>query len=157
MIKLLFLMMFFFAGFYSLKADEAPGDDQKFKSELDDIKNPFEDGIPVPEPIVVVNEPKITYQAPKPIVSPMPKPQVLPMPTLIPKPEPVVWHPAAQEIAFPSLKLQGVMVGEDMHQAIINGQVVPLFGTIDGARVDSVSKEGVELSFSGKKVFLKVD
>ena len=165
MIKLFFLMIFFFAGPYALKADEAPGDDQEFTSELNNIKNPFEDGIP--KPIVIINKPTPVYhEAPKAIVLPMPKPisQPMPQPVVfkpvpqpVPRYQPVAWRPSEPEIRLPTLKLQGVMVGEEMHQAIINDQVVPLFGTIEGARVEAVSKEGIELSFKGKKFFLKVD
>ena len=145
MIKLFFLMIFFFTIPYSLKADEVPGGDQEFKNELNNIKDPFEDGIP--KPIVIINQPtSITHEAPKAIVLP-------PMP----EHQPVAWRPSEPEIKLPALKLQGVMVGEEMHQAIINDQVVPLLGTIKGARVDSVSKEGVELFFKGKKFFLKID
>ena len=152
MIKLFFLTIFFFVGSYSLKAQEVrpwrdlanpedwqtPVSDQEFKSELDNIKNPFEDGIP--KPVVVIN--KSTHHGkPKPIDlhKPISKP-VVPL-----------------RVSLPALNLQGVMVGEDMHQAIINDQVVPLHGTIKGARVDSVTKQGVELFFKGKKFFLKVD
>ena len=166
MIKLFFLMIFFFAGSYPLKANEVPGSDQAFKSELDHIKNPFEDGIPVPVPVPVPVPAPVSVPVPKPVIINEPKPIYheepkttfflpKPEPEVLPKPKPEgAWQP---EIVLPSLKLQGVMVGEDMHQAIINGQVVPLFGTIEGARVDSVSKEGVELFFKGKKFFLKVD
>ena len=138
MIKLFLLIIFFFVGSYSLKAAEEPRGDQDFESEVDNLKNPFEDGIP--KPVVVVNEP-IHDEGPKPVVFFQPKPE-----------------PSTQVvISFPELSLQGVIVGEDMHQAIINGQVVPLHGTIKGARVDSVTKQGVELFFKGKKFFLKVD
>ena len=168
MIKLFFLMIFFFAGPYLLKADEAPGGDQEFKSELNNIKNPFEDGIP--KPIVIINKPTPVYhEAPKAIVLPlMPKPmpqpvvfkpmsQPMPISQPMPKYQPVAWRQPEPEIRLPTLKLQGVMVGEEIHQAIINDQVVPLFGTIEGARVEAVSKEGIELSFKCKKFFLKVD
>ncbi len=144
MIKLFFLMIFFLAGPYSPKADEGLGGDQEFIAKLDNIKNPFEDGIPKP---IIINEPTPIYHG-EPIIHEEPKTIVLPEPVAVPAEPPVV---------LPDLKLQGVMVGEDMHQAIINDQVVPLLGTIDGARVDSVSKEGVELFFKGKKFFLKVD
>ena len=66
-------------------------------------------------------------------------------------------EPAALPVTLPDLHLQGVIVGEDIHEAIINDQVVPLLGFIEGAQVDSVSKDGVELLFKGKKIFLKVD
>jgi hypothetical protein len=179
MIKLFFLMIFFFTGPYSLKADEVPGGDQEFKNELNNIKNPFEDGLP--KPIVIINKSTpIYHEAPKAIVlppmpqpvvfkpmpqpvvfKPMPQPVVFkPMPQPIsqmPRYQPVAWRPPEPEIRLPTLKLQGVVVGEEMHQAIINDQVVPLLGTIEGARVEAVSKEGVELFFKGKKFFLKVD
>ena len=137
MIKLFFLMIFFLIGSYPLKAQEALEGDQEFKSELDNIKNPFEDGIP--KPVVIINKP--IYEKPKAIE--LNKPIFKPVVPL--------------RVLLPALNLQGVMVGEDMHQAIINDQVVPLHGTIEGARVDSVTKQGVELFFKGKKFFLKVD
>ena len=76
------------------------------------------------------------------------KPVVLPVHTI-----PVM----KPQIMLPDLKLQGVIVGEEIHQAIINDQVVPLLGTIMGAQIVSVSKQGVALLFKGKKFFLKVD
>ncbi len=130
-------MIFFLMGTYPLKADEVPGgNDQEFIAKLDNIKNPFEEGIPKPVPIVAPPQHKV----PKPVyVKPKPKPVA----------EPVILPP--------TLNLQGVIVGEDIHQAIINDQVVPLLGVIEGARVDSVTKQGVELFFKGKKFFLKVE
>jgi len=138
MIKLSILMIFFFAGPYSLEAADVPGGDQEFTAKLDNIKNPFEDGLP--KPIVIPKEPAHNNE-PESVVSPKPKP------------EPVV----PPVISLPALNVQGVIVGEDIHQAIINDQVVPLLGTINGARVDSVTKQGVGLFYKGKKFFLKVD
>lgn len=139
MIKLFVLMIFFFIGNYSLKAADAPGgNDQEFTAKLDSIKNPFEDGLP--KPVVIMPKPAAYHEEPKPVVLPMPKSP-----------------PMVEVVKLPDLKLQGVMVGEDIHQAIIDDQVVPLFGTIEGVRVDSVTKQGVGLSYKGKKFFLKVD
>jgi hypothetical protein len=140
MTKLFLLMIFFFMGSYSLKAGETLGDDQEFKSELDNIKSPFEEVIS--KPMIIINNP-VHHEEPKPIVFPRTKP----------KPKPVV----PLKVLLPALNLQGVIVGEGIHQAIINDKVVPLHGTIGGARVDSVTKQGVELFFKGKKFFLKVD
>lgn len=125
-------------GSYSLKADEGQGSDQEFLGKLNIIKDPFEEGFPVP----VVVAPKPVYQEPK-------------KPVLIqaPKPKP----PAPPVITLPSLKLQGVVVGEDIHEAIINDRVVPLRGTIKGARVVSVTKKGVGLLYKHKKFFLNVE
>ena len=107
---------------------------------MDNIKNPFEDGFP--KPVVVIPQADCSSRGAEA--------RRLSQAT---KPKPVV---CTGDFASP-LNLQGVMVGEDMHEAIINDQVVPLQGTIEGARVDSVTKEGVELFFKGKKFFLKVD
>jgi hypothetical protein len=135
MIKLLFLTIFLFAGTCPLKADQTIEDDQDFASDLDNVKNPFEDGYPKP----VVVAPVVHHEAPKPVVIPKPKPVIVPV------------------ITLPDLHVQGVIVGGGMFQAIINDQVVPLGTFIQGARVISVSDQGVGLSFKGKKFFLKVD
>jgi hypothetical protein len=136
MIKLFFLIVFLFLGTYPLRADDALGNDQDFMNELDNIKNPFEDGIPKPAPVIVHAPPVVVYKPVKVI------------PKIKPKPLPVV---------LPDLKLQGVMVGGDMNEAIINDQSVSLLGYIKGAQVISVSKDGVGLLYKGKKFFIKVD
>jgi hypothetical protein len=135
MIKLLFLVLFFFLGTFSLKADEAPGGDEEFTKALDNIKSPFEDGFP------------------KPVAQPVSAEQIRPK-DLVPVVKPVV---PPEVIKLPALDLQGVIVGDEVHQAIINGKVVALQGTIEGAKLDSVSKEGVGLLYKGKKFFLKID
>jgi hypothetical protein len=134
MIKLFFLAVFFLLGTYSLRADEALEGDQDFMKQLDNVKNPFEDGIP--KPVIIV--------APRVVISK----RVLTVPKVKPKPRPIV---------LPTLDVQGVMVGDDMHEAIINDQTVSLLGYIKGAQLVSVSKEGVGLLFKGKKFFIKVD
>ncbi len=132
-------MIFLFMGTYLLKADEAPGGDQEFTAKLDNTKNPFEDGIS--KPIIIKIAPTVHHREHKEQVIVRPKAKAVAPPV----------------ISLPALNLQGVIVGEGIHQAIINDQVVPLLGTIKGARVDSVTKHGVELFFKGKKFFLKVD
>ena len=129
-------MIFLFTAPCLLKADEVPGGDQDFMKALNSIKNPFEDGIPKPVPVYVPPPPVVV---PKPVVF-IPKPKPRPLP-----------------VKLPVLHLQGVMVGEEMHEAIIDGQEVSLLESIKGAKLISVSKEGVGLVFKGKKFFLKVD
>jgi len=140
MIKFLLLILFLLMGTYPLKAADTFGGDQEFSNELDSIKNPFEDGFP--KPVVVVVKPVYHYvPPPKPRVVYHPKPRVVVPPV----------------ITLPALNLEGVIVSEDIHEAIIDDQVVPLLGSIEGVQVDSVTKEGVGLSFRGKKFFLKVE
>jgi len=133
MIKLFFLTIFLLLGSYSLKADETSSDDQDFMNELDSVKNPFEDGLPKPVIIKETPAPVVVPPAPPPVEAPQP---------------------------LPNLELDGVMVGEDAqspHEAIINGQIVPLGGVILGAKVLSITKKGVEMLFNGKKYFLKIE
>ena len=135
MIKLFLLMSFLLLGSFPLKADDAPGGDQDFDSELNNVKSPFEDGIPKPVILAPVH-----HEEPKPVIIHRPKPA-----------------PIVVVIKLPELKVQGVIVGEDIHQAIIDDQVVPLRGRIKGVTVISVTKQGVGLLYKGKKFFLNVD
>ena len=137
MMKLVFLMMFLLMSGFPLKADEVSGGDQEFINQLDSIKSPFEDGLP--KPVVAPVRPEETQ--PGEAVSPLPPPK----PVILP-------------VKLPDLKLQGVIVGADgeVHEAIINDQVVSLFGMIKGARLVSITKQGVMLIFKGKKFFLRI-
>lgn len=121
---------------YTLKASEDQGADQGFTKDLDNIKNPFENGIPKPAPVYV----------------PPPAP-VLPAPVLV---KPVV-RPIAPPVKLPVLHLQGVIVGDGVQEAIINDKVVSISESISGARVIWVGKGEAGLLYKGKKFFLKVD
>jgi hypothetical protein len=123
-----------------LKAQE-PGAVQDFLKDLDSIKDPFDDGLPKP---VVIKAPE--HQD-------LPEPPVVESPAPNPEPLPVIQPP----VVAPQLHVQGVIVGEEIHQAIINDRTVPLLGFIDGGQVISVTKRGVELLYKGKKFFFKVD
>lgn len=144
MIKISFLIFMFCLGNIPLMADQIPSADADFMEKLTVIKDPFEDGIP--KPVIVMPKPVYQIQeAPKPVYVEPPKPK--PKPVIVPQPI----------VILPTLNLQGVMVGGDMNEAIINDQIVPLQGSILGAKVISVSKKGVILLYKGKKFLLKVD
>ena len=144
MIKSFLLVVFFLVGSYPSMAAESVGGDQDFINELDSVKNPFEDGFPKAKPVEkpIVQKPR-HHQESRPVTVSAP----------VVRSQPI----QEREITLPALKVEGVIVGEDIHQAIINDQVVGLEGDIDGAKVNAVSREGVELLFQGKKFFLKVD
>ena len=139
MMKLFFLMVFFFAGPYLLKADEGPGGDREFMQKLASIKDPFETGFP--KPVVVPKPIDVPREVFKPIKVEPPKPKVV----------------VAPVITIPTLNLQGVIVGEGINEAIIDDQIVPLQGSVEGAKIIAVSKKGVGLLYKGQKFFLKVD
>lgn len=141
--KLFLLSILFFAGSVFIKADEMSDGD--FLSLLDKVKDPFM--VDLPQAPVTLEPPVKHIQAPpvKTVAPPSPKTTVKPV--VVP-----------QEVVLPGdLKLEGVIAGEDIRQVIISGEVVDLQGTIEGARVVSITKDGVELLFKGKKFFLKAD
>ncbi|MEK7849560.1 MAG: hypothetical protein AAB213_01875 [Candidatus Omnitrophota bacterium] len=63
--------------------------------------------------------------------------------------------PAEPEKPLPILTLSGILFGESGSFALINGRVIPEGGKVDGAVVDKISPDRVELSFEGKKITLK--
>jgi hypothetical protein len=139
MMKLFFLTICFLVS-HPIQAQEQPGDsDEAFMKVLEDVKNPFEDGLPKPKVIK-------KFVPPPP---PLPKPKVVPKPILKLLPSPPV--------TLPALSLQGVIVGEEMHEAVINGQIVSLNEEIQGAKVIGIGKKGVTLLYKEKIFFLKID
>lgn len=58
------------------------------------------------------------------------------------------------KINLDAFKLQGVIWGGKIAQAIINNQVVVAGGVVDGASVLRIEKEGVTLNISGQVVNL---
>ncbi|MDE1920742.1 MAG: hypothetical protein KGJ09_04955 [Candidatus Omnitrophica bacterium] len=147
MIRLFFLVIFLLAGSCPLKADETSGnDDQGFVQLLDETKNPFEDGLPKP---VAVQQP--VPPAPKPLPPPpLPKPVLLPsVPKRVEPPAPVVLPD--------DIKVQGVMVGGGMHEAIIMDKIVGLGEVIEGAKVVAITKGGVTLEYKDRKFSLGID
>lgn len=61
----------------------------------------------------------------------------------------------APEKALPVLTLNGILFGPQGSLALINGKVVPEGGQIDGAKIEKISADRVELTFEGKKIILK--
>ncbi|MBF0511527.1 MAG: hypothetical protein HQL13_04270 [Candidatus Omnitrophica bacterium] len=138
--KLFYLIILFFIWIFPLHAQEMAGEDKDFIKSLDNLKDPFGDGYPKPPEI------KLNPVIPKPQ-----KPEVVvfrPKPVLPPKPV---------ERAFPAMRLQGVIVGEGIQEAIIDDQVAHVGSSIQGAIVDEVNRDGVRFLFDGKRKFLKVD
>jgi len=58
------------------------------------------------------------------------------------------------KIDLGALKVQGVIWGTKMSQAIINNKVLVVGDLIDGAEILSINKKGVTLSFAGEVVHL---
>lgn len=58
----------------------------------------------------------------------------------------------AEQSALPEMTVQGVIWGGKFPQAIINSQVVKTGDMIEGAKVVSISKDGVTLFFQGRQM-----
>ncbi|MFB3919436.1 MAG: general secretion pathway protein GspB [Candidatus Velamenicoccus archaeovorus] len=56
---------------------------------------------------------------------------------------------------MPTLSLSGILYSDAESLALINGKVVPEGGTVDGAKVEKISSDEVELSFEGQKIVLR--
>ncbi len=122
--------------------DAPPAEDQEFLSQLDGLKDPFDNGIPPPPPVVVP-------PPPPPVVQPPPLPMAMPHIKLPPVVRP--------RIVPPVLNLQGVIVGEGIQRAIIDDKVVAVHQRINGVTIASVTTKGVGYVYKGKKFFLKID
>lgn len=57
---------------------------------------------------------------------------------------------AGTEVALPDFVIQGMVWSSDNPQAIIDGQVLRIGDEIKGAKILSISKEGVKFLFRGK-------
>ncbi len=62
---------------------------------------------------------------------------------------------AQQDKPIPSFVLSGILFGEDGSLALINGRVVREGAMVEGAKLEKVSADRVELSFEGQKITLR--
>jgi len=95
----------------------------------------------------------------------LPKPQAAPavIPSVPAPAAPVVETPQPQSppaestvsSAVPTLSLSGILYSDAESLALINGRVVPEGGMVDGAKVEKISSDEVELSFEGQKIILR--
>jgi len=58
-------------------------------------------------------------------------------------------------IQMPQLVISGIIWNTDKPQAIVNGQVVEEGDTVSKAKIIAINKDGIEVSFSGKKAMIK--
>ena len=161
------LISFFIAGCcliipefgFAEAGDQPPPNESKGKSpvqpsielELTNIKNPFVSQLPKPkimETPVVVEGP--INSDPAATTEPLKIPDIS---SVIPKPEPK----KAEVIRPPSMNINGLVWDSDMPQAIINGRVVSLGDSVDGAVVTQIHETGVEILFKGKEFSISKD
>ncbi|MCA9406914.1 MAG: hypothetical protein KC684_10275 [Candidatus Omnitrophica bacterium] len=105
-------------------------------------RNPFIPQLPV----------EAELEPPKPEPAPSPQPRPRPQPA----PEPVKPQ-VKQPTRMPTFNITGIVWNSDRPQAIINGSVKDIGDSIDGVEIISIHKEGIDVSFQGKNMTIKVN
>lgn len=77
--------------------------------------------------------------------------EVVPAPVTETAPENI----PAEDRPVPVLTLSGILFGPEGSLALINGRIVREGGMVDGAKLEKISSDRVELSFDGQKVILR--
>jgi hypothetical protein len=72
-------------------------------------------------------------------------------PVVVPIKEPV----KPKKLDIPEMKVTGIIYGTDRPQAIINGEVVSVGSTIDGASIINIQKGRIDVRFEGSDITLK--
>ena len=128
------------------------------------VQPPDQASTPEPIPAVVAAAPQ------EPPVAPEPTPAVTPaapretasaQPAAKPaavaaQPAAVVPKPEPAAVDWPSLSVSAIVGRGTTGAAIINGKVIGVMETIDGAEVIGVGQQGVKLGYEGEVRFLKV-
>ncbi len=132
-----------------------------FWDELENIRDPFESPIKKPKieqaikPIPVFVKP---VEPVRPSPPPQPKPSPTPIQPQLPKPviPQVVDQKAAGVLLLSGVKINGIIWNTDMPQAIVNDRVVRVGDDLQGAKILSIKKEGVEVIHNGIKHILTI-
>jgi len=102
-------------------------------------------------------------QLPEPVTevepAPTPKPRPLSQPDTR-TPAPVPPQPDVPAIPMvtappPNLRISGLIWNSDRPQAIVNGQIVEVGGTIDSWKITDISKKGVEISYNDQTFLIE--
>jgi len=91
--------------------------------------------------------------------APISKPKAVSVPPMEvvpaqPPPGPVSQEPVEAK-PVPTLTLSGILFSEKGSAALINGKIVSEGGSVEGAKLEKISSDKVELSFEGQKIILR--
>jgi|CXWL01.1.fsa_nt_gi hypothetical protein len=145
-----------FAVIISLGWGFVPGafaqEDKDFLQGLDEIRDPFQSQLPIVEvPVKVIPQDNIP---PVPQVELPPQPVVQAAPVWSPKVVPPLAIPRGQDNT--AIVIKGLVWNTKIPQAIVNDRVIRVGDHVDGMKVISIHKKGVEFSNNGIKVFVDV-
>lgn len=115
--------------------------------DLDGIKDPFLSQLP--EPVVIPKQPVVAPVefVPKNVIEKVP----VDVPIIVPNIPEVVKKPNMD-----SFVLKGLVWNSDTPQVIINDKVMDVGDEINGMRIVTITRDGVEFSSNGVTTFLKM-
>ena len=87
------------------------------------------------------------YAQEDPFESQLPKPQTPIVENVTEAPAPL---PVEEVINPPAINVNSLIAGGPFPRAIINGKILRVGSEIDGAVIEDISKEGIEVTFKGK-------
>jgi hypothetical protein len=122
---------------------------QDFLRDLDEIRDPFQSQLPPPKDVPAVQHVPQNINPPVNGTSSESVFRSAPMPTK------VVPQPAKQQ-DVKAMVVKGLVWNTDEPQAIVNDKVVRVGDSIDGMKIISIQKKGVEFHNNGLKVFVDV-
>lgn len=123
-------------------------EDVSFNSEdLDSLRDPFTPQLPLP-PMEEIEKPVEIRKFPEQAEPSKVEAKVPPLPSTPPKP--MVEEP----IKPPEVKIAGLIWNTDHPQAIVNGQIVQVGDQIGEWKIQKIDREGIEISFRDKKIFI---
>ncbi len=139
------------------KMPEITAEEKAFLQDLEKLKDPFLS--PFAKKVVEEVKPPVPapVETPQPVPSKLPEPKPTPPPR--PTPVPVVLPVELNVAPFSTggIKVNGIIWNTDLPQAIVNDSVVNIGDELQGAKIVSIKKEGIELLHRGKKYYLSIN
>jgi hypothetical protein len=131
-------------------------DDKDFLQDLENIKDPF-----VSPLAKKVEETPIKIQKPpEPVKPPVPEPSRVEPRPIVPPSMPVLpqvpLDDKANIFTTGAIKISGIIWNTDLPQAIVNDRVVRVGEDLQGAKILSIKKEGIEVMYRSTKYTLRI-
>lgn len=143
------------------KADTAKADD--IADDFSSLRDPFFNQLPRPEKVKTPVEPVVQKvdNTKKPVeiepVKKEPVKKVEPVKVVV-TPQKTVTQPKPKpKPTIPTIKLQGIIWGTDQPQAIIGDKVVGIGGIVQGAKLESIQRDGADFTIEGEKFHVSMD
>jgi|GEM_PF-854326 len=128
--------------------------------DLSSLRDPFFNQLPRPEKVKTPVEPIVQKvdNTKKPVmeVQPVKKEPVKKIESIEAPPQKTVTQPKPKP-TIPTIKLQGIIWGTDRPQAIIGNKVVGIGDIVQGAKLESIQRDGADFTIEGEKFHVSMD